>query len=467
MIGLFYENRARRSIMLSMVISYIILFFLIIVAAVMTIFLADRFMDNIKKDVIDQLGVISDQFENVGLEEFSEVVLITPDSFIEVLDENFTVTAQYNSPHAVGFKYTKHQIYSMAFNDLQELMSYNFYYRAENGDILLYVISEFSDNKLLERILYFAVTVFCLGLVVIILVYANLISRRFLIPLNKIREGVSRITRGEYDFVVDFRSANELGELRDAVNSMAMIIKEEILKRERAEIARKRLILDISHDLKTPLTNILGFSETLKTSKNLSQEEIDRYLEILLVNGRKANRMINDLFDLARMEDVDYQFPKDRNDLAEILRLLMADAIPQFESLGIEYSFNLPEEPVWSLVNPQYINRALDNIINNFLKYSGSGARFHCSLTVINNDALIVLEDNGPGIPKDHHDRIFMPFYRIDPSRNPNTGGTGLGLAISRFIIRKHGGDITLDREAEVGSRFLIYLPTILRIEQV
>lgn len=300
--------------------------------------------------------------------------------------------------------------------------------------------------------------VYVLTLVISLIIYSRLTSKNFVTPLRKLLDGVTRIARGDYSARVQLKSKNEFGELKDAFNLMAEKIELEKKLREASEENRKRLILDVSHDLKNPLSSIMGYSDFLINNDDLVLEERNKYLKIIYNNSNRSNSLIGDLFQLSKMESPEFQLELFSIDICEYLRQFIALNIPQLDGAGFIYDFDIPEEKIFVELDEKQMDRAVANIINNAIKYNKPGTEVKVNVKNHNNNIELVIEDNGKGIPKEMAKEIFEPFVRVDSSRNSETGGTGLGLAITKAIINKHKGSIELITDVNKGCKYIIKL---------
>ncbi|WP_051623454.1 HAMP domain-containing sensor histidine kinase [Clostridium hydrogeniformans] len=307
----------------------------------------------------------------------------------------------------------------------------------------------------------FSLTLSLLVFLISFIIYSKTSSRAFIKPLKALMEGVKRVSNGDYSTRIYLKSNNEFGELRDAFNTMAEKIEEQERLNIKSEEMRRRLILDISHDLKNPLSSILGYSDLLLKQNDLSSEEIDRYLLIINNNSIRANGLIQDLFDFSKLQSNDFKLTFNKVDMCEFLREIIAEYIPELEEKGFTYDFDIPEESVYLQVDEKHLMRAFRNIISNSLKYNPPGTSLLIRAYKSENKFLVKIKDNGIGIPKELKEDIFQPFTRVDSSRNSKSGGSGLGLTITKDIIEKHNGTIGLNCDTNKGSEFTIYFSII------
>lgn len=442
----------RSKISKQFVINYMIMFLLIIGLAVTTILLQDAYFTSIEEKVsIDSEDMVRD-YKARGLEYAFNSQPVQKGDYIEIIDDNYRVVESINSPNSKGHTYTHREFNEMIFSDD---WGYYIEYIDDSDRFMLFYISEGNG--------YTGVLMFFMGVFIVMssmaaVVYANVTSKKIIKPIRILVEGVGRIGKGDYDCDIEFNSSNELGILKDAINSMSKKIKQEISLREKSESNRKKLILNISHDVKTPLTNIIGYSQTLIDSNDTKGENAQRALEIINSNGVLANKLIQELFELSHIEMDEGPLKTEKADICELMRIKLIQYVNEFEEAGIEYSFDIPDGPIIVDINKIKFERAIDNLIQNSMKYNRSGFSIDVSMKAENSKVLISISDTGVGIPKEYHGIIFEPMVRVEDSRNREFGGSGLGLSITRHVIEKHGGSISLDSGYEKGCRFVIEL---------
>jgi signal transduction histidine kinase len=288
--------------------------------------------------------------------------------------------------------------------------------------------------------------------------FSRITSRRIVGPLYKLMEGTKRLRAGDYSARVDLKLKNEFAELQKTFNDMAARIESETALKEQAEAERKRMLLDVSHDLKNPLASVAGYSELcLKRAEDLG-EPYKGYLQVIQKNSRRASAMLNELFELSRLESPAFSLKTQRLDACEYLRQACGDILPSLEQAGFEYEFDIPDEPAFAMIDPERLNRVLFNLADNTVRYNPTGTKVCVRLTKEAGCVLITFRDDGVGIPEDVAHDIFKPFVRVDDARGSETGGAGLGLSIARKIAEAHGGTLTLDQSIHPGCAFRLEL---------
>lgn len=436
--------------------NYVLLFLIVIIIILLAIIANSLYTMN----VIDKKNLNQTKFyQYVKNESFAEALKnleMPEDAYMELLDTQFRVINSHSGPHKIGYQYEKSYMINILFNNT--LYDYTYYLKSSKKILLIHV----PQNNYPSRVIMgfsFTILTFAVLLILSLLLFAKFTAKNIISPINELVHGVKMIGNGNYDYEIHFKSKNELELLRLAINHMTEQIKKETALKEASENKRKQLILDITHDIKTPLTNIQGYCETLSDLSNIDDATRNRYLEIIRKNSDKANTLVVDLFELSQFDNLDYKMPIAPIELSEFMRQVFINFIPSFEQKNMEYDVDIPDSNICIMGNEQKLERAFNNLISNSIKYSGDNTIFSISLHETDTSAVIIIKDNGIGIPKNMTDMIFEPFIRIDPSRNKHTGGTGLGLSITKKIVEKHNGDIVLSSQLNKGCSFKISLP--------
>ena len=310
-------------------------------------------------------------------------------------------------------------------------------------------------------VIVFVVLIYLLILALFTFIYSRITAASITIPLQKLCDGTRLLREGDYSVRVDLRLKNEFAELQNTFNDMAARIEHEISLRKKSEEDRRRLILDISHDLKNPMSSIQGYAELLMKKKDMTEQECDEHLKIILNNSKRANRLLTELFELSQLDSPEFSLKLLETDICEYIRQICGELVPQLEREGFKYEFNIPEDSVFVLLDTDRFNRIIQNLANNTMRYNPVGTLVTVSLTVQNHQVLIDFSDDGIGIPDHLASNIFKPFVRLDDSRNSKTGGSGLGLSIAKRIVEAHGGDLTLLPNKNSDSTFRITIPAI------
>ena len=397
----------------------------------------------------------------LGAEEAFRVNELPEGVSIEILNDNNQIIDGYNTARVSGYQYTQKEI-NMFLNNLY--VDVYAYYPEDDSELFVLFFVPSADGELSVDVFIASVAFFLILVFLTINVLTQRLGKKFLVPLNEIMLGVKKLKKGDYHSKITYVSNSEFDQVRDAINALSTDLDLEIKKRQAIENSRNQLIVDISHDLKTPLTNVIGYSEVILRSMEQSPHrdkqhtDIERYLEIISKNGKQANRLLQDLSELSQLQVPDLCLNCHQVDFPESIRTFLIDCIPEIEEAGFLYEFDIPEKPFNCEIDSFKFQRALQNLIDNAIKYNPPGTCIHIQVAEADEIITLIIEDNGVGIPKENRAEIFEPFVRADQDRNRQTGGSGLGLAITKKIIEKHGGTIVLQSD-DKGSRFEIEIP--------
>lgn len=236
----------------------------------------------------------------------------------------------------------------------------------------------------------------------------------------------------------------ELRELLRVINSLLDRSRQSATEYARTERAMRRMLSNVSHDLKTPLTVIMGYAEVLDVNADLSKDEQQRMLTQIYKKTTQVQELIHAFFDLSKLEADDYDLPLSVVDAAEVCRQRILTYFDLLSERDIEADIHLPEEPAWVYANEEALSRILDNLLSNAICYGAEGKYLELSLERVKGKVQMDVADRGRGIKKADQAKVFERMYTMDDSRNRNTQGSGLGLAIAKRLTERLGGSISL-----------------------
>jgi signal transduction histidine kinase len=293
---------------------------------------------------------------------------------------------------------------------------------------------------------------------------AGLVVVRFLVRrLRSIEVLAGRVAEGDLSVRIADRSGDEIGRLSEQLDRMTERIAEARQNLEQNERQRRQLFADITHELATPLTSIRGFAETLLDPKiTVSYEERSRYLKGLLEEAARLDRLISDLFDLARLEAGATALAPERLDWAALSRHTIERFQRRFQGAGLDLSWGDQDRPAWVMADGRRMEQVLENLLNNALRYVPRGARVRVTLSRANDSGgahELKVSDNGPGIPAGEMGLVFERFYRGEGAGRGDVAGSGLGLAIVKEIVERHGGTVRAESNDPHGLSILVELP--------
>lgn len=286
-------------------------------------------------------------------------------------------------------------------------------------------------------------------------------SRTITRPLAKMTSAAHVLASGDYSARVTTGAGGELGELADTFNKMAAKLESDVNELHRQELFRRELIMNITHDLATPLTAIAGLGESLMDGMNTSREDYEATGRIIVRETLRLHRMVKDLHVMAKVEAGVMQPQHRAIRLAGLVDDVLAVLIPEFERANVEplntIAYNLA--PVWA--DQDMLKRVFTNLCDNALRHTPSGGTVTIDAQPRGSMLEVSVTDTGEGIPTAALPRIFDRFYRADASRQISTGGSGLGLTIVRAIVEAHGGTIRAENTPQHGARIVFTLPQV------
>lgn len=250
--------------------------------------------------------------------------------------------------------------------------------------------------------------------------------------------------------------------LSDSQNqkSGAVIVLNDMTRIHRLENIRRDFVANVSHELKTPVTSIIGYVETLLDGAINDPEQARCFLQIIAKHSDRLNAIIEDLLSLSRLEEESQRsrISFEKTNLKPILQSAIELSSPKAADKQMTVDL-ICDEHIEAHVNSALLEQAVLNFIDNAIKYSKPGGKVEITANHTDNEIIITVKDNGCGIEKKHLSRIFERFYVVDKSRSRKLGGTGLGLAIVKHIAQVHGGSVTVESSPGRGSTFTIHLP--------
>ena len=287
---------------------------------------------------------------------------------------------------------------------------------------------------------------------------AQLLLRSVLADVRTIADGLHAVERGEREVHIAARSSVELSDLAATANRMIQALNSEERSRDAADAARRQVIAAVSHDLRTPLTSLQLLTQALD-DQLVDPQTAQRYVQTMGANVRALSTLVDDLFELSRLNAGDYAWTTEAVPLAELVQESVMAMRAQADAQGVLVSAEVAQDLAPARANPEKLQRALANLLQNAIRHTPPDGTVHVSAHQADGAVEIEVSDTGEGISSADRPRVFEPFYRGGEESARTGAGSGLGLAISRAIVEAHGGRIWL-AEAAVGTRVRLTLPT-------
>ncbi|MDD3402261.1 MAG: HAMP domain-containing sensor histidine kinase [Hespellia sp.] len=396
--------------------------------------------------------------------------------WIEKLDSDYRVQDVYGQKQDQPEVYTQEQIYEYLITDnIVETDSSASTYRGfmrtvkKDGETVYYLVKMPRDVMTLthtynvgnhgrwEKLIGSFILLFLLFFAANCFLMSSYLSRRIRKPLKAITEGMEQVIEHGVDQVrIDFKAQREFDEIRDNFNTMTARLEEEKREKRVNEMKKDRMLLELSHDIKTPVATIKSYANALEEGL-VEREKLEECYRIIDQKAERVDVLVNEMFLLLKLDNPSYTFDKKEMDLCELMRSLCAFYYEEMERQGIEMHIDIPENAICAEIDRKEFARVIENLLENIVKYNQDGQGAWITVSEKAGKAKIIVLDDGQAIAEELIPILFDPFVRGDEART-SKGGTGLGLAIARKIVRKLDGDFTYCY-AEGKNQFTIQLP--------
>lgn len=306
--------------------------------------------------------------------------------------------------------------------------------------------------------LYTIIIVIVIVGMLLFILYFLLLTRRITKDLSYISNRITDIARGNLYETISINRQDEIGEIAYRVNEMtAEIIR--LMKSEREALqTNKDLITCVAHDLRTPLTSVIGYLQLAMDTEKYAVEERQKYAQIASQKANRLEGLIQDLFSYTKLMSGEISLHRCDIDIVKLIEQMVEEFYPLFQDNGLQCHFSKNTEKLIMNLDPNLIARAIQNLLGNAVKYGKDGKQILISVEKMDQEVQLCVTNYGLIIPQESLNMIFEKFYRVEESRSRQTGGTGLGLNIAKEIIVLHGGTIDVE-SGEQGTVFTIALP--------
>jgi signal transduction histidine kinase len=295
-----------------------------------------------------------------------------------------------------------------------------------------------------------AITYSALGATAVALLLGLLLARTLTRPIRELTAAIRALAKGDLGQQVSVRTRDEIGQMAASFNQMSADLAH-------ASQLRRQMTADIAHELRTPLSLILGYTESLSDGKLPATQET---FDIMYDEAQHLSRLIEDLRTLSLADAGELPLNRRPVDPRALLERAALAYMPQAQRQGVAIELEAPSDLPEAEADPGRIEQVLDNLMSNALRYTPAGGRLVLSAEANGDKVSLRVEDSGAGIPSEELPYIFERFYRADKARQRHEGETGLGLAIARSIVEAHGGSVSVESALGKGTTFTIALPT-------
>ncbi len=293
----------------------------------------------------------------------------------------------------------------------------------------------------LPDLMAFVCVAFLVG-VALFVVYFLILSQRLYVSLAKIAAGIETMSSGDLNTRVRIEGEDEFALIGEKLNCMALDISMLMESERRNERIKNNLITNVAHDLRTPLTSVIGYLDLLVKNPELEKDTREKYVEIAYDKSVRLKKLIEDLFSYTKVSQGEVEPKLAPLDVVKLMEQMIDEFYPFFQDAGLEYEFQTCQSSMMVMADGDLLARAFSNLIGNAVKYGKDGKNIRIRINRTGENVTISVINYGKVIPEKDLEYIFDRFYRVEGSRSEETGGSGLGLAIAKRIVVMHGGSI-------------------------
>lgn len=278
---------------------------------------------------------------------------------------------------------------------------------------------------------------------ILAIIWFFILSRGIIRYIEEISASLQDISLGRFDVKIPVKSSDELGNLASNINNMTIRLQAAIEEERNAEKSKNELITSVSHDLRTPLTSVLGYLELIVNDRYRDEVELRYYVDVAYGKALRLQNLIDDLFEYTKVSYGGIKIETSLIDLRELLEQLVEEFVPALQAADMQYRLSITEDKYLLSADGDLLVRVFENLVTNAIRYGQSGKYVDIELSRNEDNIIVRVANYGEPISKYDLPHIFDRFYRVEKSRSEKTGGSGLGLAIAKNIIDLHGGTIS------------------------
>ncbi|WP_125566781.1 sensor histidine kinase [Companilactobacillus insicii] len=332
------------------------------------------------------------------------------------------------------------------------------FYNNENFKGINYAFKNI--NSVLSKSTFWGIWFF-LGLIILIELGISIhvvikTYRQF--EVYKVESELIQIAAGDLNHKINLKVNKRLQSIVDSVNLLVSNTNNHISEQKKSEESKDELIANVSHDLRTPLTSVIGYLGLIESQNFEDIGQILKYSHIAYNKSLEMQNLVNSLFEYANVEQATSKISASTFDMTQMLDQLSADFELEANKRGMEIIVKSKPEKILMSGDTEKLGRVFNNLITNAFKYGKGATHLWLEAEKTPNDIIVRVANNGQPIPQESLSHLFDRFYRVEDSRNKETGGTGLGLAIAKSMVKLHGGTISVTSDDE-RTAFIIHFP--------
>ena len=340
-----------------------------------------------------------------------------------------------------NLRWDEHAIYAAAYieNDKSE----------KTGAVL--IVSSFNEIYELIDVINHRWLLLTIGISIAVAFLVYFVSQLILAPLKNILETIKKMADGQLHQRIEINGKNEYTEIADAINDMTQQL-------EQVESSRQEFVSNVSHELKTPLSSIKVLSESILLQEEMPTEMYREFLQDINSEVDRMTNIVNDLLSLVKLDHREAALNIGETDINAMTQDIMKRLSPLAEKKNIELLYESNRDMVIE-ADEMKLTLAISNLIENGIKYTPDGGMVKVTIDGDHQNVFITVQDTGIGISEEEQSKVFKRFYRVDKTRDRETGGTGLGLAITHSTVMLHNGSIKIISSEGSGATFIVRLP--------
>lgn len=340
-----------------------------------------------------------------------------------------------------NLRWDEHAIYAAAYieNDKSE----------KTGAVL--IVSSFNEIYELIDVINHRWLLLTIGISIAVAFLVYFVSQLILAPLKNILETIKKMADGQLHQRIEINGKNEYTEIADAINDMTQQL-------EQVESSRQEFVSNVSHELKTPLSSIKVLSESILLQEEMPTEMYREFLQDINSEVDRMTNIVNDLLSLVKLDHREAALNIGETDVNAMTQDIMKRLSPLAEKKNIELLYESNRDMVIE-ADEMKLTLAISNLIENGIKYTPDGGMVKVTIDGDHQNVFITVQDTGIGISEEEQSKVFKRFYRVDKTRDRETGGTGLGLAITHSTVMLHNGSIKIISSEGSGATFIVRLP--------
>lgn len=401
------------------------------------------------------------QYQHLTAEQLQQL-----NASLQVLDETLTVTESINAAIQPGYQYTVEELLALLLDRQRkhsDHLLYSEHFVNEAGQTVTVILEQHLDRNLFELFqqnarFYAFLKLFLSGL--LLLLFMILFIRSIYKPLQKnldiINSSIAKTPHDATPVDVSQVSLRETRLLLNTYNTMLEKMAQSKREKDALEAQSHRLIANLSHDLKSPMTTIKGYAELLE-QEELTAEAQQLYIDRIHSNVSALNSMVELLSEQVKYQYNDYPLHLENKDMNDFLREICANYYTIFEKQGFLMEVQIEETPCYLTFDALCMRRVYANLLENILSHNTAPTQVQICTRILPDCYQIKVKDNGTGIAPSEQDKIFEPFYQGDPARTKQH--SGLGLFAAKQLLEKHGASLRLEREPAYKTVFVIEFP--------